>query len=248
MFYRHTESLESSSLQFAAYRLQNGQPLPANSRKDKDATFNNMTMIGDNATASSSSSNNNENHVKQSSVNHGGPSGFGVGAGIGNQARTILGKSNTTAHNQFSKPSQSKNDATNAPNNSKVTPCVIVTAGSSNSSGTNPSAPFGPDATSSRGVGVGVASEQGKNNFQDGLLPIDTDIGSYDGGFERAEDNSDKSVELLRSEAAQVLNLDAGTVRCVSSFFVIGTSDYFGFLENLYRSAGRFVNSWLIDI
>lgn len=47
-------------------------------------------------------------------------------------------------------------------------------------------------------------------NEKDALLPVDSDIGLYDGGFERPEDDSERSVELRRGEAARVLDLDRG--------------------------------------
>lgn len=46
---------------------------------------------------------------------------------------------------------------------------------------------------------------------QDCLLPVDSDIGVYDGGFENANDYSDRSIELLKSQAAKVLDLDSGS-------------------------------------
>ena len=47
------------------------------------------------------------------------------------------------------------------------------------------------------------------------MLPADSDIGAYDGGFENENDYSEHSVELLRSDAAKVLDLDDGSKACV---------------------------------
>lgn len=59
---------------------------------------------------------------------------------------------------------------------------------------------------------------------RDACLPVDSDIGRYDGGFERAEDDSERSVELLRGDAAKILDLDTGRtglVDCSHSCFGI---------------------------
>lgn len=51
-----------------------------------------------------------------------------------------------------------------------------------------------------------------QNYDPNAFLPVDSDIGRYDGGFERAEDESERSIELLKGDAAKVLDLDNGRV------------------------------------
>lgn len=69
-------------------------------------------------------------------------------------------------------------------------------------------------ASAHQGKGKDKLAVQVDNQNYDpnAFLPVDSDIGRYDGGFERAEDESERSIELLKGDAAKVLDLDSGRV------------------------------------
>jgi hypothetical protein len=73
----------------------------------------------------------------------------------------------------------------------KQQPSISTTAASSSSSASSASSKAPPSNSPDK----------------DCLLPTDSNIGVYDGGFDRPEDNSERSIELLSGEAAKVLDL-----------------------------------------